>query len=238
MDYFYYTFLIIFFRSCSASGPHSHSLNGKEQLFVFYRRKWVSQFWKTILLTKLSVSLKRSSCTKHFSLYLFTWQCEHYYRLLLYFLKVILWSDFISIGIVSLCGKNPFKANILSQDLRRATRGINCLSLVFIYSNVCFGSRLFFGTNVPCDGFKVCEDCTDFNISTPLGSRLRETLMNVFDCVSDYAGWMIPFRALSCHWMSNWAADWFSRGCRCVSNYCMGVRRILFVYQVVLGVKP
>lgn len=50
---------------------------------------------------------------------------------------------------------------------------------------------------MPRDGFKACEDCTDFNISTPLGRRPRETLMNVFDFVSDYAGSMIQGLVLS-----------------------------------------
>lgn len=44
---------------------------------------------------------------------------------------------------MNVCGKNPFKAKNLRLDLRCATRGINWLSLMFIYSNVCFGSRLF-----------------------------------------------------------------------------------------------
>lgn len=138
---------------------------------------------------------------------------------------------------MSVCGKNSFKAKNLRLNLRCATGGINWLSLMFIYSNVCFGSRFFF-MNVPCDGFKACEDCTDFNISAPPGHRPREMLMNIFDFVSDYAGSVIHVVGLSCHRMSNWATDWLSRGCRRVSNYCIGEGRILFVYQVVLGVNP
>lgn len=111
----------------------------------------------------------------------------------------------------------------------------DCRSCLFIQMFVLVQE---FFTNVPCDGFKACEDCTDFNISAPLGRRPRETLMNIFDFFSDYSGSMIQVVGLSCHRMSNRATDWLSGGCRRVLNYCMGVGRILFVYQVVLGVNP
>ncbi len=74
---------------------------------------------------------------------------------------------------------------------------------MFIYSNVCFGSRLFFFcTNVPCDGFNVCEDCTDFNISWDADRGKRWwTFLTVF-------------------WITQ--AEWFTSGPCLVTEWATG----------------
>ncbi len=57
----------------------------------------------------------------------------------------MLWSDYISIGIVSVCGKNPFKAKILDRIYDVPLEGLTvCLSCLFIQMYVLVQGFFFF----------------------------------------------------------------------------------------------